>query len=400
MPNRATRSLHLALWAGAVVGGVVLSLAADRSWGNIALWATVLALADLVRVPSPSGGRISLMAGVALVALVFVSEITALSAMFMLGFAGASLLAPLWRRVRVAPGDYMRQVAALATLLLVAAGYQQVSERLDWDTQWQHLALVLAAGLAWFIADASVRMITAMGVGGGALRFVWLLALEDWPIMVSLFASAGLFALSQPIIGWWAVPVGVVPYAISHVSFSLLAGSRRTYAQTIRALSRLPEVAALSPEGHAAATSDLAIAMARGLGLHPDDVVELEYAALLHDIGRIVAEDLEEEPGANDVARWGAEIIRQAPSLVGVADQVEIHNSPYRRPGEQHDPTVPINARILRVAASYDRLRKTHDMLPLEALEVLYRGTAYDYDPAVVRRLREVLSAEGELSGL
>jgi hypothetical protein len=39
-------------------------------------------------------------------------------------------------------------------------------------------------------------------------------------------------------------------------------------------------------------------------------------------------------------------------------------------------------------------------MLPLEALEVLYRGTAYDYDPAVVRRLREVLSAEGELSGL
>ena len=391
--------MFLLLWAAAVAGGVVLSVAADRSWENIALWAAALALTDLIRVPSPSRGRISLMAGVALVALVFVEEITALGAMFMLGFAGASLFSLLWHRARVAPADYMRQVGSLTTLLVVATGYRQISEQLDWDTQWQHLALVLAAGLAWFIADASVRMISAMGVGGGTLRYVWLLALEDWPIMVSLLASAGLFALAQPIIGWWAVPVGVVPYAISHVSFGLLAGSRRTYGQTIRALSRLPEVAALSPEGHAAATADLAMAMARGLGLHPDDVIELEYAALLHDIGRIVAEDLEEEPEADDVARWGAEIIRQAPSLVGVADQVEIHNSPYRRPGEQHDPTVPLNARIIRVAASYDRLRKTHDMLPLEALEVLYRGTAYDYDPAVVRQLREVLSLGGRLSG-
>ncbi len=252
--------------------------------------------------------------------------------------------------------------------------------------------------MTWFAADAVVRMITAMGVGGGALRYVWLRALEDWPIMVSLFASAGLFALSQPVIGWWAVPVGVVPYAISHVSFSLLAGARRTYGQTIRALSRLPEVASLSPDGHAAATTDLAVAMARGLGVHPDDVVELEYAALLHDIGRIVAEDLEEEPDGADVARWGAEIIRQAPSLVGVADQVEIHDSPYRRPGEQYDPSIPTNARILRVAASYDRLRRTQNMQPLEALEVLHRGTAYDYDPAVVRMLRRVLLMEGELA--
>ncbi len=59
---------------------------------------------------------------------------------------------------------------------------------------------------------------------------------------------------------------------------------------------------------------------------------------------------------------------------------------------------VPVNARIIRVASSYDRLRRTKDMLPLEALEVLHRGTAYDYDPAVVRRLRQVLLREGELA--
>ena len=97
--------------------------------------------------------------------------------------------------------------------------------------------------------------------------------------------------------------------------FTLLAGTRRTYGQMIRALSKLPEVAGLSPEGHAASTAMLAATMARGMGMHPDDVTQLEYAALLHDIGRITVEDPADEPATSDLARWGAEIIRQAPYL-------------------------------------------------------------------------------------
>ncbi|NNC91779.1 MAG: HD domain-containing protein, partial [Acidimicrobiia bacterium] len=227
---------------------------------------------------------------------------------------------------------------------------------------------------------------------------VWLLALQDWPIIVSLFASAGLFALAQPIIGWWAIPVAAVPYAISHVSFTLLAGTRSTYGQMIRALSRLPEVAGLSADGHAAGTAMLAGTMARGLGMRPEDVTNLEYAALLHDIGRITVEDPADEPDSSDLARWGAEIIRQAPYLAAVADQVEQHDSPYRRPGEADDASVGIEARIIRVASAYDRAHRIHQLEPVEALEILHRRSAYDFDPAVVARLRAVLRRSGRLS--
>ena len=99
-----------------------------------------------------------------------------------------------------------------------------------------------------------------------------------------------------------------------------------------------------------------------------------------------------------DLARWGAEIIRQAPYLERVADFVEQHDAPYRRPGEADDAQVGIEARIIKVAGAYDRAHRIHEMEPVEALEVLHRRTAYDYDPAVVARLRAVLRRSGRLT--
>lgn len=375
----------------------MLASTSTRSLSNLAAWVGAIAIADLIRVPSPSGGRISLVGGAGLVGVVLVESIPTLAAVFMLGLVVSRLVAALWSDDSRG-SDLSRTLAGLGILVLVEVVDAWMLEAFRWDGQWVELAVILIAGLLWFVADAFVRMLGAFGLGGASIRFIWLLALEDWPIMVSLFASAGLFALAQPIIGWWAIPMALVPYAISHVSFTLLAGTRRTYGQMIRALSKLPEVAGLSPEGHAAATAMLASNMARGMGMRPDDVTQLEYAALLHDIGRITVEDPADEPDTADLARWGAEIIRQAPYLERVAGFVEQHDAPYRRPGEADDAQVGIEARIIKVAGAYDRAHRIHEMEPVEALEVLHRRTAYDYDPAVVARLRAVLRRSGRLT--
>jgi hypothetical protein len=385
------------LWVAGLVVGVLLASTSTRSAASLAAWVGAVAVADLIRVPSPSRGRISLIGGAGLVGVVLIDSVPTLAAVFLLGLALSRLVTALWAD-ESRTTDLLRTVAGLGVLVLVEVADGWLTESLNWDTQWEQLGVILSAGLAWFFADAAVRMLGAFGLGGASIRYVWLLTLEDWPIMVSLFASAGLFALAQPIIGWWAVPMAVVPYAISHVSFTLLAGTRRTYGQMIRALSKLPEVAGLSPEGHAANTAMLAVTMARGMGMHPDDVTQLEYAALLHDIGRITVEDPADEPASSDLARWGAEIIRQAPYLAQVADYVEQHDDPYRRPGEAHDAGVGIEARIIKVAGAYDRAHRVHEMEPVEALEVLHRRTAYDYDPEIVARLRAVLRRSGRLT--
>ena len=385
-------------WLSAIVLGLALALNGERTGLSVAMWAAALATAEQVRVPTPSGGRISLIAGVGLIGVVLVDDLASLAAMYLLGLAGAAVLAlvnPFRDHLSLADG--LRETLGLATLLVVEVGDTWVREAFGWVGELEQLNVVLAAGVAWFVADSSARIIRSLGVERSSVRYVWLLALEDWPVVVTLFASAGLFALTQPVMGWWALLVSGVPYAISHIAFSLLARARRTYGQMMRALSKLPEVAGLTPDGHAEGTATLAVQIGRRLGLHPDDVVELEYAALLHDIGRIVAEAPDEDSDERDLARWGAEIIRQAPYLTHVAEQVEAHPMPYRRPGEERDPDLSVNARIVRVASQYDEASRSHELLPLEALEVLYRRTAYDFDPVVVASLREVLTARGEL---
>jgi len=397
LPDRINRLVGLLIWATGVAVGILLASTTLRSVANLAAWVVAVAIADLIRVSSPSGGRISLIGGAGLVGVVLIESVPALAAVLLLGLTLSRLLAVLSSE-RTHSGEVLRTLAGLAVLVLVEVMDQSLTDQLNWDNEWEQLGIILLAGLAWFVADAAVRMLGAFGVGRASIRYVWLMALEDWPIMVSLFASAGLFGLAQPVIGWWAVPVAAVPYAISHVSFTLLAGTRRTYGQMIRALSRLPEVAGLSPEGHAAGTAMLAGTMARGMGMRPEEVTNLEYAALLHDIGRITVEDPSDESDGSDLARWGAEIIRQAPYLAAVADHVEHHDAPYRRPGEADDSTVGIEARIIKVAGAYDRAHRVHDLAPVEALEVLHRRTAYDFDPAVVARLRAVLRRSGRLS--
>ena len=391
------RFVGFLVWAGGLGIGLILASASPRSVPNLAAWVGAMAIADLIRVSSPSGGRISLIGGAGLVGVVLIESVPTLAAVFLLGLSVSRLATALWADESRA-NDFLRTLAGLGVLVLVEVMDEWLIDQFNWDNQWEQLGIILTAGLAWFVADAAVRMLGAFGVGRASIRYVWLLALEDWPVIVSLFASAGLFALAQPIIGWWALPVAVVPYAISHVSFTLLAGTRRTYGQMIGALSRLPEVAGLSPDGHAAGTAMLASTMARGMGMHPEDVTRLEYAALLHDIGRITVEDTADEPETADLARWGAEIIRQAPYLEVVADHVEHHDSPYRRPGEEDDASVGLESRIIKVAGAYDRAHRIHQMEPVEALEVLHRRTAYEFDPAVVARLRAVLRRSGRLS--
>ncbi|OFW53149.1 MAG: hypothetical protein A2146_07475 [Actinobacteria bacterium RBG_16_67_10] len=63
---------------------------------------------------------------------------------------------------------------------------------------------------------------------------------------------------------------------------------------------------------------------------------------------------------------------------------------PYRRFGQARDPGVPIASKVVRAVSAY--VAAIHEgVSPVEALEVLHRGAAYQYDPDVVGALRRVL---------
>ena len=176
---------------------------------------------------------------------------------------------------------------------------------------------------------------------------------------------------------WWALPVSVMPYAFAHIAFHRAHETRSTYRQTIRALARIPEVSALSPDGHGDRTAALSLDIATHLGMSPGEAQDLEYAAQMHDIGRITLNQpsiLRMGFTDEDIARWGAEMVAEVSYLEKVSELVLKQHEPYRRPGEQKDPHLPMGSKIIKAASAYDHATTELGFMPVEALEVLHRG--------------------------
>jgi HD domain len=220
-------------------------------------------------------------------------------------------------------------------------------------------------------------------------------------------ATGVLIALAAEVMRLWAIPVFVIPLMLTQFSFRRYAGIRNTYAQTIRSLSRVTEVGGYTETGHSRRVSELSLGVGRELGLSDTELVDLEYAALMHDLGQLsLAEPI---PGGATVmalpddqrriAEMGAEVIRQTGVLDRVAVIVERQADPYRRPHEMVDDTIPLASRIIKAANAYDDMvgdsRETGRRL--EALERLRLSMAYDYDPNVVACLAHVVERSSRL---
>ena len=85
--------------------------------------------------------------------------------------------------------------------------------------------------------------------------------------------------------------VFTAPLLVTQVAFRRYAGIRATYLQTVRALARVTEVGGYVEAGHSDGSASLSIAIGRELGIHETELLELEYAALMHDIGQLSLRD-------------------------------------------------------------------------------------------------------------
>jgi hypothetical protein len=259
------------------------------------------------------------------------------------------------------------------------------------------VAYAVAAGLAvviWYLAATVARVLVSATRRRVTARLLGWQALLDGPAYLALFSGGAMFGLAWNVMSWWAFLIALLPYGFSHLSLTRVAVTRTTYRQTIKALGRIPEAGGLIGHGRAERTAELAGALAGEVRLPPPEVERVEYAGLLHDVGRVVFNDpAVADAGYTDadVAAWGAAIIQESPFLHRVAGIVADQHEPYRRPGEARNDTLPRSAQVVRVAAAYDRAVHEQGNTPVEALETLHRGAAYDYDPEVVGALRRVL---------
>jgi len=200
-----------------------------------------------------------------------------------------------------------------------------------------------------------------------------------------------------------ALPLFLMPLVLTQFAVRRFASIRTTYGQTIRTLSRLTEIGGYTAPDHPARVAELSVAMGRDMGMSERDALDLEYAALLHDIGQVALREpipggatMLAAPADQDrIARDGAEIVRKTGVLDTVALILESQSKPYRHVRELGED-LPISSRIIKVANAYDDLVGGRDNVDGNgkdaAIERIHLGLGYEYDPRVVEALLRVLA--------
>jgi diguanylate cyclase (GGDEF)-like protein/putative nucleotidyltransferase with HDIG domain len=155
--------------------------------------------------------------------------------------------------------------------------------------------------------------------------------------------------------------------------------------------------------GHSKKVSKYASEIATALGYSKEKITTIHTAGLLHDIGKIGVSDailgkqspLTEEDWQPIHAHpdMGAAIIKNVESLKDCLPGIQYHHEQYDGTGYPtglKGENIPLDARILAVADSYDAMTsqrpyRKESRTKEEALEELIRNAGTQFDPNVVR---------------
>jgi putative nucleotidyltransferase with HDIG domain len=298
-----------------------------------------------------------------------------------------------------------------------------------------------AAGAATVFLAVNVGLLsTAMGLSEGIPPIeIWR---ERFRWMTPYYVASGPLALACVLAYDRLGPVGLVAFALPPASmmFSVRqylsrtqevveelrsanaelearnAEIRRRHLETIAALARSMEAKDYYTGGHTERVSDVAVAIARELGMDDDELEAVEVGALLHDIGKIgIPERILHKPGPLDDEEW--KVMKEHPVISEfILSGIDLHpyvtqiarSSHERLDGEGYPDglageQIPLPARIVLVADAVDALtsdRPYRRARPVQAaLEEIRAHTGTQFCPRVVDALERVHAEHPHLFG-
>jgi putative nucleotidyltransferase with HDIG domain len=154
-------------------------------------------------------------------------------------------------------------------------------------------------------------------------------------------------------------------------------------------------------DGHSRRVTELSLIVARELGIEGDDLLDIERAAILHDVGKLAVPDaILSKPGPLTPDEWvemrrhpdvGCQLVRDVPFLSRAAEIIRSHHERFDGTGYPlglKGDGIPLGARIFSVVDAYDAMTSDRPYrLALsreEALAEIRRQAGTQFDPVVV----------------
>jgi putative nucleotidyltransferase with HDIG domain len=174
-----------------------------------------------------------------------------------------------------------------------------------------------------------------------------------------------------------------------------------SYDVTLEALGDALDLKDSETEGHSKRVTAFAIALARAMGIPPEEIKIIARGAFLHDIGKMaIPDEILRKPGKltaeeQDLMREhcarGYNMLRKIPFLAGAAEIVFCHQEhfdgngyPNRLAGRE----IPIGARIFAVADTLDAITSDRPYRKARGFDAarqeILHCSGTQFDPAVV----------------
>ena len=271
---------------------------------------------------------------------------------------------------------------------------------------------LLACGGVYFLCNSTlVSIVIGLTQGPSPWRIWQRNFMQGILHHLSFITLGALVATVFLHVGVWGLALVALPFLVARHSFGLYMEIRADLKDFVRALSEVLEEVDPYTRHHSVRVSQYAVRIARGMRLPEHQVEEIEYAALVHDLGKIGPhhQHILQKPGvlSHDEQRTlrshpaaGAEIVARVRALRRAAEIVRSH---HERPDGLGYPfglsaaDVPIGARILNVSDAFDAMtsdRPYRRALSIEAArQELERGAGTQFDRQVVRCLMRLESA-------
>jgi len=225
---------------------------------------------------------------------------------------------------------------------------------------------------------------------------------------LALFPLAYLIAVIFNFVGVLGVTLFLLPLMAARFSFQRYVDVYHMFVGTIRALAVALEAKDRYTYGHADRVARLSVEIGKRLGMNDHELEILQYAAILHDIGKIgIRDEVLNKAGRytheefEEMKRHpviGARIVASVKALEQGADWIRHHHERYDGTGYPDGlkgEEIPLGARIIAVADAfdamlYDRPYKAGRPLP-EVIEEFKRCSGTHFDPKVVDVLLELI---------